>query len=299
LVALLATVGTLAMPWVFHRGTDKFRWQSVFTTKQAWISWAYFSIVIFAAVLIAGRHYGLAVAAACLLVVDGIYAYGFSRRFRSARHLDALCTTLEKRPTDENVAALGAALAAFRIEGEGRLNGYAVWVQWTHRAAIIAIATGRAEAARRWLDAVDPVRLDHDGRPVHAARLAVTRIELGDRSGARQILARVARPAAVPATEQALAALEGLLEALDGDAATALAKADAALDGPLDPTIRATWRVVRAHALERAGAPAEAREVLLALRGEYGERVLRRIANHGGPASASAATLLASPTPYR
>jgi hypothetical protein len=299
LLAVLATAGVLAMPWAFHRGTDKFRWQSYFTTDQAWIAWAWTSIVTFTAVHLAGQSLGVAGAAATLLLVDGGYAYSFRRRLRSTRNLDALCAALETQPTDEAVAALGAALARFKEEVSGKANAYRTWAQWTHRAVAAAIVAGYAKDGQRWIDAVNPLHLNREGRSIQALRSASIRIELGDRGAARQILAGASRPAAHPRTEEAFCIFEGLLEALDGDAAAALAKANRALAGSLEPSQRAWWWMVRAHALEAMGAPGKAREVLLALQGRLGQRVLRRIANQRGPASAAAAQLLASPAPYR
>jgi hypothetical protein len=94
--------------------------------------------------------------------------------------------------------------------------------------------------------------------------------------------------------------VEGLLDALEGDPAAAIARADGALAvAPLAPPVKGTWMAARAHALEASGAHREARALLEAIRAEHGDLPLKRIAGHRGPASAAAEALLAAQVPYR
>jgi hypothetical protein len=299
LLAILATGIVLSLPWALHRGTDTFRWQSVYSSSQNRFAWASTSNFAFAFVLITGRGCGLVGAAGAFFLVSGGYAFAFHRRYRSVRTMADLCAALEKAPGSDAVRALDVALERLREDGETRTHGYATWAQWSFRAAAQAVTAGYPADALRWIDALDPRRLDHGLRALHALRCASLCIELGDRDGARAAMMQVARPAQEPLMEQGFGALEGLLDALEGDAPAALARADQALAAPLEASVRTMWRVVRAHALERANAPSAAREVLSALQAEHGDRALRRIVSQRGPASAAAATLLAARAPYR
>ncbi len=99
--------------------------------------------------------------------------------------------------------------------------------------------------------------------------------------------------------ERGIQAIEGLLEALEGDPLATLARADAALASPREPALRTTWLAARAHALAASSAHVEAHALLLAIRAEHGDLLLRRIGNHRGPASAAAEALLATQAAYR
>jgi hypothetical protein len=190
-------------------------------------------------------------------------------------------------------------LARLREGADGYPKRYESWARWSLRAAAQASLAGHSADAVRWTDAIDPRRLDRSLRCVYAHRAASLRIGLGDRSGARVVLASAPRPADPAPVEQALAALDGLLDALDGDFVAALARAAEALGAPLDAAARATWLAARAHALEATGAQREAREVLCALQAQQGDMVIKGIVGHRGPASATAAVLLAAQGPYR
>jgi hypothetical protein len=99
--------------------------------------------------------------------------------------------------------------------------------------------------------------------------------------------------------ELAIEALECLLEAIDGDAVAALARADTALAAGPGASVDTVWLAARAHALVASGAQPEARALLFAIRAEHGDPTLVRIVAHRGPASAAAATVLAAQAPYR
>jgi hypothetical protein len=123
--------------------------------------------------------------------------------------------------------------------------------------------------------------------------MAVASIALRDRGRARQVLASVRRPVPAVMWERALAALEVLLEAIDGDAAAAETRAAAGLAAETVPAVRSAWRTARAHALAALHRREEALAELRELRaGEPDHRVLERVARQGGPASPLAESLL-------
>jgi hypothetical protein len=133
---------------------------------------------------------------------------------------------------------------------------------------------------------------------MHAQHEAAFRIGTLDREGARRAIARAPRPAIAP-WEDALLALEALLDALDGDAGAAAERASRALEVTPQGLSRATWQMARAHALAKLGAVEDARDTLRALRTEGGDALLRRVVAHAGPASRLAETLLSEQGAYR
>jgi hypothetical protein len=264
---------------------------------SAW--WGAVSILSFAGVVIGGGRYGLPGAAVCSVLLIGAFAWAFHVRSRAARRLGALCTALATDPSEATLRVLEAELARHREASEGRVNGYDAWVQWSLHAAARASLAGHTIDALRWTEGIDPRRVGRKLRCVHAQHVASFRLILGDRPGARALLATAPRPAEPEAMELAIQALEGLLEAIEGDAAVALARTDKALATANEGPVKMTWRAARAHALVASGAQSDAHTLLLALRAEHGDLPLTRIVGHGGPASAAAATVLAAQTPYR
>lgn len=300
-LGIASTVGLLIAPWALHRRTDAFRWQTLFAWKNnVWAWWAQASIVSFAIVIIAGRAFGVPGAVAYLVLFHGAFTYRWHRRYRDPRALERLCAALDGAHAGDALRALDKVLAAHRRDAEEGTTGYDAWAQWHLRVAAKAALAGHAVDAARWAEAIDPKRLGRAGRCAYAQAGAAFRLGLGDRAGARALLASAPRPADSLGMEQALQAFDALLDVLgDGSPAALLGRADEALTGSLHAVARMTWQATRVHALEASGAQAQAREALLALQQQHGDMPLKRIAHHGGPASPVAAVLLIPSTPYR
>jgi hypothetical protein len=299
-VAILTTASLWALPWMMQRRADAFSWRTAMRWQVGSLWWAAASIAAFGGVIIGGHAFGLAAAAFSGLSIVGTFAWTFRQRFGDTRKLQALCEALGTDGDATTLRALEAELARHRERAEERTNGYHTWARWTLHAAARSSLAGHTAEALRWTDAIDPMRLRQALRGTYCQHVASFRIAAGDRAGARALLASTARPAEPTAMEEALQALEALIEALEGNAVAALGRADAALavaatDGP----VKMIWLATRAHALEANGSAAEARAVLHAIRANQGDELLRRIVRHRGPASAAAEGILASQAPYR
>jgi hypothetical protein len=239
-------------------------------------------------------------AIAASLVVAGTSAY-HRRRFAGwSRGLDALCVGLGKNADDASIAALEGRLERLRRETLGHDHGVVVWGRWTIHAAVHAARAGRGDAALRWLEALPLADLPPSLRAMQAQAMAALAIGEGNRALAREAVARVRRPAPSREIEQGLVAVEGLLEALEGDAAAARQRAEDALATKLHPNVRLTWQATLAHALVALDDTPAARTLLASLRSaERGSSALRRIVRQSGPASTLAASLLSDDGPYR
>lgn len=295
-----ATVFVWFTPWLLHRRGDIVPWRGLFQTENARLWWAAMSVASFASVFIVGRAWGLVEAGVLALAIDVGFVVTFHRRFARVRNLERLCAGLsDGGGAVSALAALDAELSRLRDEFDARTQGHEAWAQWTLRAAARAATAGHTAEALRWIDRVDVRRVRRGTRDVHAQYTAAFRIRLGDRDGARALLARMQRPAERPDVEEYLCALDGLITALEGDPRAALAAADRALAERVHPTACAVWQATRAHALEATGTSHEAREVLRALQAEHGDAVLKSVAAHDGPASPAATALFAEQGPYR
>jgi hypothetical protein len=198
-----------------------------------------------------------------------------------------------------------AALALLEEEVEGLRGGRGgEKADYDHRARwvlSIAASVSRAGHPQRALDWTKRVEHGVLGRPlaaIHAQHEAVFRIAIGDREGARRAIARAGRPA-IPPWEDALLALEALLEALEGDADAVLLRTNAPLDRGGPATTRVVWLAARAHAQAKVGAIEDARVTLRSIRSEGGDDFIRRLVTHNGPASRLAEALLAEGGAYR
>ncbi len=157
-----------------------------------------------------------------------------------------------------------AALAALEHEVEGLRGGRGgEAADYEHRAKwVLAIASevsprrSSRPRARAWTTRrSSPEVLGPPATwPMHAQHEAAFRIATRDREGAfRKALARVPRPAIAP-WEDALQALEALLDALVGEAQTAIDRAARVLEATPNGLSRATWQMARAHGLAKLGA---------------------------------------------
>jgi hypothetical protein len=299
-LASTATVFAWFTPWLVHRRGDVVPWRSLFQTENARFWWAAVSIASFASVFTVGRAFGLVEGGVLAFAIDVGFVVTFHRRFARTRNLERLCAGLsDVGGAPSALVAVDAELSRLRDEFDAGTHGHEAWAQWTLRAAARAGAAGHTAEALRWIDRIDVRRVRRDTRDVHAQYTAAFRIRLGDRDGARALLARMPRPAERPDVEEYLCALDALITALDGDPRAALSGADRALTERLNPTSRAVWQATRAHALEATGSSHEARTVLRALQAEHGDAVIKSVAAHDGPASPAATALLAEQGPYR
>ncbi|MGO8992019.1 MAG: hypothetical protein ACLQVI_01730 [Polyangiaceae bacterium] len=265
-----------------------------------WTSWArsaFLGAMIFVAVLMTsafGPMTALAAGLACNVFVGG-------RMFQATRRALRVRRLLKELAGPDATKALGALdheIEGLRGGHGGEKSNYDHRARWVLSIAANVALAGHAQRALDWTRRLEPVAL---GRPVaamHAQHEAAFRIAIGDRDGARQAIARAPRPAIAP-WEDALEALEALLEALDGDAQAAVDRTAGALErAPAGPS-RATWQMARAHGLAKRGAVEDAREVLRTMRSEGGDSLLRRIVAHAGPASRLAETILSEQGAYR
>jgi hypothetical protein len=180
-----------------------------------------------------------------------------------------------------------------RMRGEPDIRA-----RWVLTIASTAIMAGHRERALAWTLRINPRRLSGEIRAMHAQIEAALRIGMNDLARAREALARADRPAPGP-WEDALRAHEALLEALEGDAQAAASQAAQRLEARPTGHVKATWQTVRAHALAKLGDTEEARRMLLAIRAEWGDGVVRRVVAHAGPASQLAESVIADGGAYR
>jgi hypothetical protein len=175
---------------------------------------------------------------------------------------------------------------------------------YDHRAQLvlgIAASVARAghpEHALAWTTRIEPALLGRPVAAIHAQHEVAFRLGVADREGARRALAQAPRPAIAP-WEDALQAMEALLDALEGDAQSAVDRATVALERAPEGAARATWQMARAHGLAKGGALEDAKGVLRAMRGEGGDDLLRRVVAHAGPASRLAEGMLVERGAYR
>jgi hypothetical protein len=294
-IAVLAAAGGPAIAIVIARAA---RPAATFGPGSG-VRFAALAMMTVGAVLAAGHAAGLAGAGMAALAIDGALAVHYVRRRLGQRELQAMCTALATTNDDAAFARVEARLAKLRAANEMHQGGYEACARWTLHAAAHASHAGRPAEGLRWAEAIDPAQVGPTVRAMRAQHVAAFAIGVGDRPRARAVLAGVRRPVSDTTVEGSLAAIEALLDALDGDTEAARAKAERALIRKWHPSVRLIWNAALAHARVAAGAPGEARALLIALRAEHGDFALRRVAGHQGPASALAAALLAGEAPYR
>ena len=227
--------------------------------------------------------------------------------FFGGRSFQAIGRSVRVRRLLEEVNGPGAAsaLAALEHEVEGLRGGrggeksnYDHRARWVLTIAANVARAGHPERALEWTTRIERGVLGRPLATMHAQHEAAFRLATGDRAGARRAIERASRPAIEP-WEDALLALEALLDALEGDAEAAVARTTGPLAANPPRLSRAMWQMARAHAQARLGATDEARDTLRALRNDEGDALLRRTVAHEGPASRLAESLLAEQGAYR
>jgi hypothetical protein len=292
-VATLAVCVLALFPSFYPRGVTRGTWDV--RINNFYLP----AVATFTFVLLLGHAFGPVGAIVTALVILVLLAARVARVSSQARELRRACASLATNADDASVAAIDASLDRLRHSQEGKPRGYERWAQWVLYAAAQASRADRSADALRWTRALRAQDLPPSLRAMHAQYVAACAINEGQRDLARQALAELRRPAPSPAIEQALLAVEGMLEGLEGDADAARRRAERALATKLHPNLRVMWQVAQAHALATLVEPGEARALLVALRAERGDGILRYIARQAGPASPLASALLQGAAPYR
>lgn len=207
-----------------------------------------------------------------------------ARRMRYIRGLTILCgRLLEEDAREQTLSALDKLLGKLQRNAPARHAGF----------VLLAIGpltqAGLWDVARQRLLDLDAAHLDDNQDAMRNQALATCELHFGNLEGAEKALCAISRPAA-PKIEVWLNASDALLLALRGRGDDALALL--ADPGDDNPSLVASHRIVRAHALVANGAEAEARAELIAVRDEAGQAGLERATRPEGPASPLARTLL-------
>ena len=208
-----------------------------------------------------------------------------ARRYREVRALALLCQrALEPDIRDQALAALSQLLEATKETDPER------------HASLALMATSPLSKAECWpfirdlLAGIETSALQPRHKAIAAQALATAELQLDNPTGAAHAVSGLTRPAD-PQVEVWLVAIEAWLDALKSNADAALGRIAGSRDVD-DPALRASHRIVRAHAFCARGDEARARQELDRLRQEAGESGLQRVACPKGPASALANRIL-------
>jgi hypothetical protein len=285
-----------ALVFVLPRGLYQNRYSLL-----SYLIWAVASgTCVFVAIMLVGNAWGIGWAIALALPPDVMVIAVSARSIRRARRMRKAIALLEGREAKAALLALDGELSAIRAKGKGRNDRhYRHWAQWALHVGTHAYIAGHVSEALRWCGAIDDARLSRELRGARAQAVAAFRLASGDTSGARNELARAPRPATPRPFEEALVAMEALLDALGPNAEGVIPRAEQALSSDIAPHARSTWRVALAHALASLGSRDEAREQLRIIQRDAGTRALERAVAHRGPASDIAVSLLRERPPYR
>lgn len=245
-------------------------------------------------------------AAAIGFAVGGV---SIVKRARHARLIHSTLRDLLATPPDTRERGVDH-LRTLLGPPPARAREHQVWAQTVLWVAAHVHRAGMAREALALVEAVDRSRLDAASLGVRTQLLASCAVTLGDRARARQELASTPRETVSPIFQRALAAMDLLLDALEGAPAEGLEeRCRAARAAEDDATVRALAGAALAHTLAASGRRDEAMAELRSLRdAPWGGPdsigaplpLLERIAGHRGPASPLAEAVLASEgTPYR
>ena len=210
-----------------------------------------------------------------------------ARRLRVARALALLCQRAqEKDVRDRALTSIASLLGRVRRKSSAR------------HANLVLLVTGPLSQAQCWdrvcefLNDIDPNALDDRHNAIRAQALATSELYLGNANNAELAIQSVRRPAE-PEIEVWLLAAEAWLRALQGDARFALAHVGQTANED-DPSVRASHRIIRAHAFASKGETERAKKELNNLLREAGRDGVERVALPEGPASPLAIDKLAS-----
>lgn len=208
-----------------------------------------------------------------------------ARKLRDVRGLSVLCQRLdEPEARAGSLAALHRVLDRIKRQGPDRY------------ASFVLMATAALTKAELWDDARSRLQ-DAAGQALQPQQealvnqaLATCALHFDDLREAEGAIGRISRPSESP-VEIWLVAIEALLAALRGRPDAALAMIEAQ-DTEANPSLRASHRIVRAHALAAKSDPTAAMQELRILKDEAGDLGLKRVLRPSGPASPLARELL-------
>jgi hypothetical protein len=276
------------------------RWLMLGTKREtAWMRLALAAAVFFGVELLWCGAFGLVVGGilggSCIVVAAGYVgaqAWG-------ARRLTAWCKDLSQPgKREQSLACIEHDLDLRRRKAAQQPARYDAFTRWVLFVAPKLDAAGLRSAAIRALEKVDESELGPLMRARRSQALAAFLIRNDDRARAKSELARVPRPVYDPPWEDAVASLDALIVALEGDAQEAERRARLALERRGTP--RYTWLAVLAHALAAQGLREEATAVLQQVRATHGNVGLAWVVRDRGAASAIAESLQAETgAPYR
>jgi hypothetical protein len=264
-------------------------------------------IVVFYGEFLACKVCGLPVAGILGGSVLAAYVAYYNGGPRRIRRVQALCRALLDRSTREaSLASLERELTRWRarVTRSGFLppseSAFATYARTALDVGQRLGAAGLSEEAVRMLEGIDESRLSLLSRAKRTHVLAVCRLRGGDRRAAREELSRIPRPVPDVDWEDAVASLDALLLALEGDPREAETRARLALERVRVPAVRASLQSALAHSLAAQGLRDDAEAILREMQETYGHEALARVVRHAGAASPIAETLqAASGTPYR
>jgi hypothetical protein len=220
-------------------------------------------------------------AVALLLVLNS------ARRMREVRGLSVLCQRLKEDDARSMAApALSRLLDAARPKDERRY------------VAMVLMAVGPLTQAGMWTEARDRLRsldssaLSESQSVLCNQALATCELQFDEVDAAQDAIDQIRRPAEGD-IEVWLVAMEALLMAVRGRTDEALTHLGGQ-DADDNPSLRASHRLVHAHALAAQGKTAAALDELQTLRREAGRAGLERVMLPHGPASPLAKQLLES-----
>ena len=221
----------------------------------------------------------IACAGGCVLVLAS------ARKLRDVRGLSVLCQRIDEPEVREtSLAALQQLLDRVKTQGSDRY------------ASFVLMATTALTKADLWDDARSRLQdaaaqtLKPQQQALVNQALATCALHFDDLREAEGAIGRISRPSESP-VEIWLVAIEALLAALRGQADDALAMIESQ-DTEANPSLRASHRIVRAHALAAKSDPSAAMQELRILKDEAGEVGLERVLRPSGPASPLARELL-------
>ncbi len=161
----------------------------------------------------------------------------------------------------------------------------------TEYARVALMVTNPLTAVSAWDDAAEVLDSIEGADVIGSARssqrgqaLATVSLHRGDLEGAREALASVPRPAE-EAIERWLVTTEALLDVLCGGVEKALSVVGERDDPEMEPGLRASYAIVRAHALACRGDDSQAQRELRRVVEVAGLAALERAVHPVGPAT--------------
>jgi tetratricopeptide (TPR) repeat protein len=293
LLSFVIAVLVVSVPRLLYRVVLGVTWQM---PSFRW--WAAQSLVaIFAVEFVVSGLYGLAFARKLgALLFLGTFVYFGTGTWRAWRLQGALKGLFEPGRRDASLAKMMVELERRRGKATRSPGRYESYARTALFAGTTLDAVGLTSIAIGVIEKIEESRLSPSTRAMRAQNLGAFRIRSGDREGARTELARVPRPVPDPLYEEAIASLEVLLLALEGNPEEAELRARSALERSKSPPVLATWQSALAHALAAQGSRDEAMAILRQMHAAALGRVVRQ---HGAASTLAESLEAETDTPYR